>query len=218
MNIIKHSYNWRNALKKRARTDYIIYHHIGAVSGTVEGIHKYHRDTRGWSGIGYNFVIYKNGTIHEGRGLEYVGAHCTDYNSVSVGVAVVGEYENLEKEMPVAQYKALLELTKYLKKVYPKAELKKHKDFANTDCCGQYFPFDKVKNYEKSLTELSGKNSEVESMERYKTIEDVPEAYSDTVAKYVSSGVIKGRAGNILDLSEDMCRMLVYVDRILGGK
>jgi N-acetylmuramoyl-L-alanine amidase len=45
---------------------------------------------RGWSDIGYHFLIYLDGSLHEGRPIERVGAHCKGHNEGSIGIAYVG--------------------------------------------------------------------------------------------------------------------------------
>ena len=42
---------------------------------TVADIDRWHRE-RGLRCIGYHFVIYRDGSIHVGRAIEEVGAHC----------------------------------------------------------------------------------------------------------------------------------------------
>ena len=210
MDIIKHVYKWKGQLKKRVKTNYIILHHTGAKTGTVEGIHQYHRDSRGWTGIGYNYVIYKDGTIHEGRGLEYVGAHATDYNSISVGISCVGDF-NTEK-MGKAQYDSLVWLIGFIKGYYPNAKILGHKEVGNTACPGKYYPLEDMKNFE-SIKKVDKENND---MERYKTLADVPESYKPTIQKLMQEGVIKGKSGGIIDLTEDMCRTLVFVERMLN--
>ena len=42
---------------------------------TVADIDRWHRE-RGMRCIGYHFVIYRDGSIHVGRAIEEVGAHC----------------------------------------------------------------------------------------------------------------------------------------------
>ena len=41
---------------------------------TVEDVRRWHLD-RGWSDIGYHYLIYLDGTVHEGRPIEIQGAH-----------------------------------------------------------------------------------------------------------------------------------------------
>ena len=53
-------------------------------------IDTWHRD-RGWKfGIGYHYVIRRNGEIEPGRPEWMVGAHCVNHNSHSIGVCYEG--------------------------------------------------------------------------------------------------------------------------------
>ncbi|EST31888.1 hypothetical protein N566_20485 [Streptomycetaceae bacterium MP113-05] len=66
----------------------------------IRGIYRYHVKSLGWRDIGYNFLIDKCGTIYEGRAggvIEPVrGAHTLGFNSSSMGVAVLGNFEQKE--------------------------------------------------------------------------------------------------------------------------
>jgi N-acetylmuramoyl-L-alanine amidase-like protein/LGFP repeat-containing protein len=63
----------------------------------VRAIHAYHTQSRGWCDIGYNFLIDKYGRIYEGRRggirLPVRGAHAGDYNTNTVGVSLIGNFE-----------------------------------------------------------------------------------------------------------------------------
>lgn len=63
----------------------------------IRGILAYHVNTSGWNDIGYNFFVDKCGTIFEGRagGVDrpVLGAHTYGFNTVSAGIAVLGNYE-----------------------------------------------------------------------------------------------------------------------------
>lgn len=55
---------------------------------------------------------------------------------------------------------------------------------------------------------------EEESCMRYKTVEECPDWAQETVARLVARGIIRGRGdARGLDLTEDMLRMLVWLDR-----
>ena len=56
---------------------------------TVADIDRWHR-ARKFNGIGYHYVIYRDGTVHAGRPVERSGAHCTGHNAQSVGVCYIG--------------------------------------------------------------------------------------------------------------------------------
>ena len=72
----------------------IVVHHSasGSAVTTVEKIDRWHKE-RGWSGIGYHFVIYPNGSVNKGRALNKTGAHCKNHNTGSIGICVAGNFE-----------------------------------------------------------------------------------------------------------------------------
>lgn len=113
---------------------------------TVADITRWHKD-RGFSTIGYHYVIYRDGSIHNGRDVNVSGAHCTGHNSISIGVCYIGGCEANSKKAKdtrtEAQKKALLDLLKKLKALYPKAKIHGHRDFANKACPS----FDATKEY-----------------------------------------------------------------------
>ena len=66
MQIIRKNTNWASPLFKRNKTNRIILHHAQAKTCSVEDIHQWHLK-KGWSGIGYHFLVRKDGTIYQGR-------------------------------------------------------------------------------------------------------------------------------------------------------
>ena len=68
----------------------------GQVPGMIAGIQAYHIDGRGWSDIGYNFIVDKFGGIWEARAGSLdgpvVGAHAAGFNTNTVGISVLGDY------------------------------------------------------------------------------------------------------------------------------
>lgn len=65
----------------------------------VRGIYRYHTRTRGYSDIGYNFLIDRYGRIYEGRfgGMDkpVIGAHTLGFNTRSTGVAFIGNFTDV---------------------------------------------------------------------------------------------------------------------------
>lgn len=137
-------------LKKSKRTiNELIVHCSATPEGrdyTVEDIRKDHKK-QGWSDIGYHYVIYRDGTIHEGRDIDLVGAHCNKngHNQHSIGICYIGGVENKAgvpyylqkaKDTRTEQQKAsLLSLLLELKKSYPNAQIWGHRDFdSGKDC------------------------------------------------------------------------------------
>ena len=82
----------------------IVHHTAGSNSyrasqsaAIVRGIYAFHTKSRGWCDIGYNLLIDKYGQVFEGRygGVWNVvhGAHATSWNTDTVGVSLMGNFE-----------------------------------------------------------------------------------------------------------------------------
>ena len=67
------------------------------VPGIIRSIYAYHVQSRGWSDIGYNFLVDKFGRVWEGRygGVDrpVVGAHTLYYNEYSFAMSAIGNFE-----------------------------------------------------------------------------------------------------------------------------
>ena len=104
---------------------------------TVDDIRRWHKE-QGWSDIGYHYVIYRDGSIHEGRDVKYSGAHCTGHNANSIGVVYVGgvgkDGKTAKDTRTKAQKRALLQVMRTLRAAYPSARIYGHRDFAKKDC------------------------------------------------------------------------------------
>ena len=117
----------------RSKTEQIVLHHSGVtVKQSVETIHNYHKNTNGWSGIGYHFYIRKDGTIYRGRPENTVGAHAVGANYNSVGICFEGNFS--KEKMSEVQIKAGQELVAYLKGKYKISIIKGHRDVDNSEC------------------------------------------------------------------------------------
>jgi N-acetylmuramoyl-L-alanine amidase len=103
----------------------------------VDEIRRWHVDGRGWSDIGYHYVIELDGTVHTGRPLARTGAHVKGHNSDSIGICYVGGVDKKSRAKDTrtaAQRKALYELTTKLRQRYPGATVHGHNEFANKAC------------------------------------------------------------------------------------
>ena len=58
----------------------------------LRAIQDLHQFVRGWSDIGYHFVVDKAGNIYQGRPETVIGAHVMDNNTGNIGVCVLGCY------------------------------------------------------------------------------------------------------------------------------
>jgi len=59
-------------------------------------IDRWHRE-RGWSEIGYHWVVRRNGKIERGRDESRVGAHAKGHNRESIGICMVGGVDKNNK-------------------------------------------------------------------------------------------------------------------------
>lgn len=100
--------------------------------------------TKGWSDIGYHFVIRPDGRCEEGRPLCQPGAHCKvgRRNLIGIGVCLVGNFSEIE--VPDVQKVGLVnkvaQLLEEFKLGIEAVELHKNVPGAATECPGRYFP------------------------------------------------------------------------------
>lgn len=104
---------------------------------TVADIDRWHR-ARGFKGIGYHYVIYRDGSVHPGRAVEVIGAHCTGQNADSIGICYIGglaaDGKTAKDTRTPAQKEALRNLVAELKAKYPGVTVHGHREFANKAC------------------------------------------------------------------------------------
>ena len=130
----------------RESTGAIVIHHAGLkndVDIDVPSIHDMHLGN-GWAGIGYHFVVHKNGVIEQARPLEYVGAHAYQHNQFTVGICMTGNYNMAYP--PFEQTLAVEQLTAALCKKYKikpaDYTIFGHKDLNATSCPGdKFYPY-----------------------------------------------------------------------------
>lgn len=122
------------------RINRIIIHCSATAEGkdyTVADITAWHKQ-RGFKTIGYHFVIYRDGSVHKGRAIEEVGAHCTGYNASSIGICYIGGCASDGKKpkdtRTQEQRTALRALLTQLKKQFPQATIHGHREFAAKAC------------------------------------------------------------------------------------
>ena len=127
------------------KVDEIILHCTATPEGedyTVEQIRQMHL-ARGFSDIGYHFLIGRDGKVHAGRPTAIAGAHCKGHNTRSIGISIVGGcpprttpgWRDKSKDTRTpAQEAALVKLVKEQLKQYPGATVHGHNEFANKAC------------------------------------------------------------------------------------
>ena len=113
---------------------------------SIDTIRQWHLQ-RGFSDIGYHYVIYRDGSIHIGRDESIIGAHCTGHNTNSIGVCYIGgcasDGKTPKDTRTTEQKQSLVKLLKELKTKYPQASIHGHRDFSSKACPS----FDATKEY-----------------------------------------------------------------------
>lgn len=125
-----------NKLQARAKLTQFIAVHCSATKATqdigVVEIDQMHKQ-RGFACVGYHYVIRRNGTIERGRPVNTVGAHVEGYNSVSIGICMIGGLNAKgkgENNFTQSQFASLRDLVTELKKTYQVAKVQGHRDFS----------------------------------------------------------------------------------------
>ncbi|WP_315117826.1 peptidoglycan recognition family protein [uncultured Clostridium sp.] len=152
MKIIKTSLKRIGSLKWGNKPNKIIIHHP-QFYGNIEELNNL-MINMGYSMIGYNYYIRKDGSLWEGRPVEAIGANCYGQNTCSIGVCFEGDYDK-DKIMPEVQLNSGIELIKYLMKKYDIKEVDGHRAYYNTSCPGRYFPLEELLNGVKEHSYIS---------------------------------------------------------------
>jgi len=107
---------------------------------SAEDINNWHKD-KGWNGIGYHYVVRRDGSIELGRPLEKPGAHCVGHNRYSIGICYEGGLnaagEAADTRTP-EQRATLRKLVKQLHQRFPKAVIVGHRDLNPGKKCPCY--------------------------------------------------------------------------------
>lgn len=100
---------------------------------TVDDIRRWHRQ-RGYSDVGYHYIVYRNGILAQGRDVNIIGAHASGHNAHSIGICYIGgmnaENTRPEDTRTLRQKARLLSLLVDLRKLYPNARIIGHRDLS----------------------------------------------------------------------------------------
>ena len=138
---------------------------INAATGRkINEIRRWHVEERGWSDIGYHYLIDRNGKLAEGRPVKRAGAHVKGHNSNSIGICLIGGHggaatDKFEDHYTEDQRKTLMSLLKDLTVNYPNAKIRGHNEVAAKACPS--FNVKEFLNHEqtKDVQEGSGYNT-----------------------------------------------------------
>lgn len=127
-----------------AKITHIVIHYSATYEDqnlTVKDIDKMHK-ARGWKGVGYHWIIRRDGVVERGRPESQVGAHVGGQNTGKIGICAIGGTNRktgpnvgVDNRTP-AQIKAQINLIRECLKRYPGAKVLGHRDLAPTQCPG----------------------------------------------------------------------------------
>lgn len=172
----------------------------------IRDIYYHHAMTRGWGDIGYNYIIDPAGRVYEGRygGEGVIGGHATRANHGSIGIMVLGNYE--DAQVPEAVITAISRL------IYEKSRIHGivpdgmstfrgefipnilgHRDVGSTRCPGHYI-YEKLpiirtiaaKGFEEKKKFVKDYDYQNKSDVYY--VELKPEGFSEVVMKLENIG------------------------------
>jgi hypothetical protein len=153
------SMSWRPEIPAAA-WKYVVVHHSGTPTGSVESIHADHsrrRDVSGrpWLGIGYHFVV-GNGQGMKDGGIESTfrwrdqihGAHSGSelFNAYGIGICLIGDFQ---RQRPThAQWSAVCRLVESLLRDFelPVESIVGHSSVAATACPGRFLSVQKLRD------------------------------------------------------------------------
>ncbi len=235
--IIDTGIEWdKDELTEREETDMIVIHHTGGndIDASAKQINEWHQN-QDWVGIGYHFVIRKNGTIERGRPEWAVGSHAYGENWHTLGIHLSGAMDKVQPTK--AQIESCAHLVAYLCEEYEipidREHIVGHREVNDDTSCPGENLFAKLDEIVSKAAWYAKKDTEQEEAEwredledikeeitRYNTLSEVPEWAKPTVEKMIAKKLLTGggkKEGDgkpaDLDLSKDMLRVFVIHDR-----
>lgn len=209
MNIIDPKLKFKGTFKQN-NPECIILHHALHNNCTVYDVHEWHLNN-GWNGIGYHFFISKDGEVFKGRDINKNGSHCKEQsmNTKSIGICLEGCYTDYrdmtEKAVPYTQYKALVELSKYLMKEYKIRPIYPHSRFATyKDCPGKYFQLSRY------ISDCFSGEKKKNWMEILKECTDYPNRWEDAILDIIKNNAYGNQDIDIFRYLPDLIEKIYY--------
>ncbi len=140
------------------KINFIVVHHSQRKKDSPKRIKNFHKKIRRWEDIGYHYLIgngslsTQDGRLYRGRSDKFVGAHVFGHNKDSIGICLIGNFDN---EFPTK--KQIETLIKFLKEKMDKYKLSiknilGHREFPGVKktCPGKFLDMSKIRNLVKN--------------------------------------------------------------------
>ena len=122
------------------RIDYIVLHCTAtAQTAKVSSIVRYWKENLGWKNPGYHYIIKPSGNVEQLLPIDQIANGVKGYNAHSIHISYIGgvDANGKAKDNRTLQQKcAQVNMLMKLKKQFPDAQIKGHRDFPNVhkDC------------------------------------------------------------------------------------
>ncbi|KAI0238408.1 N-acetylmuramoyl-L-alanine amidase [Lamellibrachia satsuma] len=140
-------YPWMPAVR------YVFIHHsdtptcydTNSFARRIRSFQNYHINSRGWSNIGYSFLVGGDGKVYEGRGWNHVRAHTSGYNSKGIAprhsvvssICVIGDFTHATTtSAQLAAVQALIRCGVRKGAIKSSYVRKGHRDVSSSTCPG----------------------------------------------------------------------------------
>tara|TARA_R110000772_G_C13090165_1_gene418473 strand:+ start:196 stop:606 length:411 start_codon:yes stop_codon:yes gene_type:complete len=103
----------------------------------IELIRKWHVEERGWSDVGYHYLIRRDGSVETGRDIHRPGAHAVGHNKHSIGLAITGgkaRGDESATNFTQAQWNSLEDFVVSLVEQFPDASVIGHNNVSKKAC------------------------------------------------------------------------------------
>lgn len=238
INVVETDLDFALPLETRSETNFLVIHHTGSgayndIDCSAEQIHRWHLGN-GWAGIGYHYVVRKDGTVERGRPHWAVGSHAYGRNYESIGIHLSGDFSISSPTSRQIEQTALLIANICTDYGLPidRQHVFGHREVGESSCPGDvlfglldtivgkanYYCYGAPEEQGKSIPYIIAEKENTEM--RYNTLEEIPDWASKTIEKMIANGLLGGGGmkdadGNPtdLDLSIDMIRVFVVNDR-----
>ncbi|CAG9791479.1 unnamed protein product [Diatraea saccharalis] len=115
----------------------------------MQSMQNFHMDDRDWWDIGYNYAVGGDGAAYEGRGWDSLGAHALHFNSISIGICVIGDWRfQLPPAQQLKTVQSLIAAGVKLGRISSEYKLIGHRQVRDTECPGDAL-FNEIKKWDK---------------------------------------------------------------------
>lgn len=166
------NWNWQRPL---SQVEYLAIHHSATqINYTPEQIAQDHITKNGWGGIGYHFVIDKDGIVYYTGDISTARANVANLNEAVIGICLIGNFTDNESPTP-QQLQSTHNLCEFfinydnLPNIKSWDKIRGHKELPNqsTNCPGDNWPSFRIQIVEgvNDKTDTDALQSQIDNLQ-----------------------------------------------------